>query len=158
MGLSDSLGLSGAALGYMSDMRHNDELLTFLKDMINNFVAVGLLSSISGLRAFGVSRAIFYRESASGINRFAYYLALDIVGSVKTVLHCLCYLLPYYYFALPRAGFGSIYFVIVSLMFSWTGTAYITSQVCIAFNNSCPWYLGLVSFICYLVYFPIGTV
>lgn len=122
---------SGAALGYMADMRTNSQLLIVEKDVTYNFVAVGLLSSISGLRAFGLSQEIFYRESARGINRLAHFLALDIVGVMKTIVHGLCYLLPYYYFALPRATFRGIYFVIVSLMYSWTGSAYITSQVSI---------------------------
>lgn len=116
----------------MADLRKKDGLITFQKDVIYNFIAIGLLSSISGLRAFGLSKEIFYRESASGINRFAFFLALDLVGMMKTVLHGLCYLLPYYYFSLPLSKFGAIYFVIVSLMYSWTGSAYITSQVRIA--------------------------
>lgn len=127
--LSDFTVCAGMALGYMTDMRQLENLFTFQKDSMYNFVGAGLLSSLAGLRAFGVSQNVFYRETARGINRLAYYLAVDTVGILSTTVHCLCYVLPYYYFMLPRTDFGRFYFIVVSMMFSWTGTAYITSQV-----------------------------
>ena len=37
-------------------------------------LAVGLTTLLASLRPFGNERAVFWRESASGVNKFAYFL------------------------------------------------------------------------------------
>jgi hypothetical protein len=40
-----------------------------------NNVALGLMSTVAGLNAFGRTREMFYREAASGLNRCGPLLA-----------------------------------------------------------------------------------
>ena len=46
-----------------------------ISDNVYNIIGLSLLSMVSGLRTFGRDRYIFYRESASGMNRVSYFVA-----------------------------------------------------------------------------------
>ncbi len=44
--------------------------MRFDVDTLYNNVALGLLTTVSALRTFGVHRMVFYREAASGLNKY----------------------------------------------------------------------------------------
>ncbi|GMH39179.1 hypothetical protein BSKO_07077 [Bryopsis sp. KO-2023] len=122
-------GVTGMVLGLVADMRHKSGLGVFGTDMMHSCVGIGLLSCVAALRTFGQTRTVFYRESARGINKLAFFIAVDVFGVTGAVLRALCFTLPYYSYAQPRASLASIYIVTAFLVYCWTGMAYIISQV-----------------------------
>ena len=63
------LHMPGSLLGMMSD-RGRGTIMHVDVDTLYNNVALGLLSTVSGLKTFGAHRAIFRREAASGLNKY----------------------------------------------------------------------------------------
>lgn len=55
---------------------------------------VALLAMIAGLRTFNLDTLNFYRESASGINKLAYFLAKDLSDVSSSILRVLS-LMPF---------------------------------------------------------------
>ena len=82
---------------------------------------------IASLRTFSNDKLTFWRESASGINRVAYFLAKDSVDLFSVVLKPVIYLSMFYFFSGPRSSFVSNYIVTLALVYCVTGLAYITS-------------------------------
>ena len=41
-------------------------------DTLYNNVALGLLTTVSALRTFGLNRVVFFREASSGLNKYAH--------------------------------------------------------------------------------------
>lgn len=58
----------GSLLGIMSD-RGRGTIMHVDVDTLYNNVALGLLSTVSGLKTFGAHRMVFRREAASGLNK-----------------------------------------------------------------------------------------
>ncbi len=59
---------AGLALGSITE-RGRGNIMRFDVDALYNNVALGLLTTVSALRTFGVHRVVFYREAASGLNK-----------------------------------------------------------------------------------------
>lgn len=59
---------AGLALGSITE-RGRGNIMRFDVDTLYNNVALGLLTTVSALRTFGVHRVVFYREAASGLNK-----------------------------------------------------------------------------------------
>ncbi len=64
----EELSCAGLALGSITD-RGRGNIMRFDVDTLYNNVALGLLTTVSALRTFGVHRVVFYREAASGLNK-----------------------------------------------------------------------------------------
>lgn len=114
--------LTGACLG----------LLTPSKDSSlgsNNYtyviIALSLLCMIAALRTFTNDKLQFWRESASGINKLAYFLAKDMVDHFTTVIKPVIFLSTFYFFNNPRSTFVENYIVTLSLVYCVVGLAYI---------------------------------
>ncbi|KAA6416749.1 MAG: ABC transporter G family member 28-like [Trebouxia sp. A1-2] len=120
--------LTGLALGSITD-RGRGNIMRFDVDTLYNNVALGLLTTVSALRTFGVHRVVFYREAASGLNKFAFFLAQDTFDHTGTLLKSLLYMVMYYSFAQPRAVIWQMYLCTVAIVYACTGTAYLMSQV-----------------------------
>lgn len=90
-----------------------------------NVFLPALLIMIASLRTFSNDKLTFWRESASGINRVAYFLAKDVVDSFNVVIKPLIYLSMFYFFSNPRSTFTTNYTVTVVLVYCVTGIAYI---------------------------------
>lgn len=80
---------------------------------------------IASLRTFSNDKLTFWRESASGINRVAYFLAKDVVDLFNVVLKPVIYLSMFYSFSNPRSTFTDNFTVTVVLVYCVTGIAYI---------------------------------
>ena len=61
---------SGALLGQFSD-HGRDTIVAFDMYSCYTCIALGLLTAVAALPAFGAARHMFYREAASGLNRRA---------------------------------------------------------------------------------------
>jgi len=84
-----------------------------------------LLSMIAALRTFSVDKLQFWRESASGINRTAFFLAKDVVDLFNVGLKPLIYLSMFYFLSTPRSTFLDNYIVTLVLVYCVTGISYI---------------------------------
>lgn len=114
--------LCGACLG----------LITPSKDSSlgsNNYtyviIALSLLCMISALRTFSNDKLQYWRESASGINRVAYFLAKDTVDHFNTVIKPVVFLSMFYFFNNPRSSFVENFTVTLALVYCVTGIAYV---------------------------------
>lgn len=114
--------LSGACLG----------LITPSKDSSlgsNNYtyviIALSLLCMISALRTFSNDKLQYWRESASSINRVAYFLAKDTVDHFNTAIKPVVFLSMFYFFNNPRSSFVENYIVTLALVYCVTGIAYV---------------------------------
>lgn len=114
--------LCGACLG----------LITPSKDSSlgsNNYsyviIALSLLCMIAALRTFTNDKLQYWRESASCINRVAYFLAKDTVDHFNTLIKPVVFLSMFYFFNNPRSSFVENYIVTIALVYCVTGIAYI---------------------------------
>jgi hypothetical protein len=80
---------------------------------------------IAALRTFSLDRLQYWRESAAGMNRLAYFIAKDSVDHFNTVIKPLVYLSMFYFFNNPRSSFAENYVVTLALVYCVVGIAYI---------------------------------
>ncbi|XP_046860536.1 putative white-brown complex homolog protein 30 [Xenia sp. Carnegie-2017] len=92
-------------------------------------IVVGLVGVYAALRCFGVHRIVFWRESASGINRVSYYLAVNIAYIPILLVSPAVYLSLYYSIAAFLAPFSSHYFVFLCSWFCLSGLGYVLSLI-----------------------------
>ncbi|KAI5060290.1 hypothetical protein GOP47_0024710 [Adiantum capillus-veneris] len=121
--------LCGACLGLITPSR--DSSLGS-----NNYtyviIALSLLCMISALRTFSNDKLQYWRESASGINRVAYFLAKDTVDHFNTVIKPVVFLSMFYFFNNPRSSFVENFVVTLALVYCVSGIAYVFA---ITFHN-----------------------
>merc|ERR1712241_664873 len=92
-------------------------------------MGLALLSVVSCLRTFGNERAIFWRESASGINIFAFFVA-SILGNIFYIaLQCTLYASVYYYIARPPAHFLTYFWPCLLVSANGGSWGYLLSTV-----------------------------
>lgn len=68
-------------------------------------VALGLMTSISCLGIFGRDRAVFWRESASGVSVLAFYLARVTISLFDVLIWCYIFTAVWYLSARPDSDF-----------------------------------------------------
>lgn len=93
-------------------------------DIFLVFVAA-LLIMIASLRTFSNDKLTFWRESASGINRVAYFLAKDVVDLFSVAIKPAIYLSMFYFLSNPRSSFVQNYIITMVFVYCVTGIAYI---------------------------------
>ena len=131
---------AGMILGMLANGK-DVHLDMYANNLLYSIVAMGLLGTISGLRPFTKDRLVFYRESASGLSRLAYFFALDTFGHIGSLFRATCYIVPWSWYAQPRTKFGDMLLISVFVVYSCTGMGYFLSQVgevyiCVA-HGSC---------------------
>lgn len=80
---------------------------------------------IAALRTFSNDKLTYYRESASGINRLAYFVAKDTVDLFNAVIKPVVYLSMFYFFNSPRSSFAANFMVTMVLVYCVTGIGYV---------------------------------
>lgn len=116
--------LSGACIGILAKL--TDENFGVL-GYTYTLIAMPLLCMIAALRTFSLDRLQYWRESAAGMNRLAYFIAKDSVDLFHIVIKPLVYLSMFYYFNNPRSTFAQNYIVTLALVYCVVGIAYIFS-------------------------------
>ncbi|KAG0607438.1 hypothetical protein M758_8G028500 [Ceratodon purpureus] len=116
--------LAGVCLGPLSQMKDTNLGVT---GYFYTLIALALLIMIASLRTFSNDKLTFWRESASGINRVAYFLAKDVVDLFNVVIKPVIYLSMFYFFSNPRSTFVSNFIVTLVFVYCVTGIAYILS-------------------------------
>ncbi|KAL6776445.1 hypothetical protein ACKKBG_A21155 [Auxenochlorella protothecoides x Auxenochlorella symbiontica] len=122
------IAVTGMTLGLLSD-RGRETIMHYAVSTTYSVVAVGLMATVGGLSTFGTRRLIAQREAAAGLNRLAFFLALDSVDAVLSLIHSAVYLVMWYSFAVPRAVVWQMYAVTAATVYACTGMAYLLSQV-----------------------------
>ncbi|KAG0609196.1 hypothetical protein M758_8G165400 [Ceratodon purpureus] len=130
--------IAGACLGVLSNMK---DINLGSQGYHFTVIALALLTMIASLRTFSVDKLQYWRESASGVNRVAFFIAKDMADLVNVVLRPLIYLSMFYFFCNPRSTFLSNYCVTLVLVYCVTGYAYIiaillepaSAQLCAVF-------------------------
>ncbi|XP_048580933.1 putative white-brown complex homolog protein 30 [Nematostella vectensis] len=92
-------------------------------------MALGMTAILPSLRCFGNNRTTFWREAASGVNRFSYFLAVDIAQVPIMLISPLVYLSLLYALAIPRGQFIYHYASTVGAWFACVGSGYLISIV-----------------------------
>ncbi|KAH9542765.1 hypothetical protein CY35_13G024500 [Sphagnum magellanicum] len=114
--------MAGACVGVLSNM---DDTNLGAGGYFYTLIALALLVMIASLRTFSQDKLQFWRESASGINRVAYFVAKDMVDLFNVIIKPLIYLSMFYFFSNPRSTFISNFIVTMVLVYCVTGIAYI---------------------------------
>eukprot|EP01018_Ginkgo_biloba_P021263 Gb_15142 [translate_table: standard] len=114
--------LAGACLGILSKV--NDESFGYV-GYTHTIIAMSLLCMIAALRTFAQDKLQYWRESASGMNRVAYFLAKDSIDHFNTAIKPLVYLSMFYFLNNPRSSFAANYVVLLVLVYCVVGIAYI---------------------------------
>eukprot|EP00026_Physarum_polycephalum_P000451 Phypoly_transcript_00452.p1 GENE.Phypoly_transcript_00452~~Phypoly_transcript_00452.p1 ORF type:complete len:1573 (+),score=187.05 Phypoly_transcript_00452:292-4719(+) len=92
-------------------------------------LSIGFTAMAASLRCFGTEKVIFWRESASGINKVAYFLGKNIAQLVNIILAPVVFLSIFYTLTSPRATFLSYFEVLLLLQFAVVGVGYVVSIV-----------------------------
>ncbi|GLJ04797.1 hypothetical protein SUGI_0003600 [Cryptomeria japonica] len=88
-------------------------------------ISMSLLCMIAALRTFSQDKMHYWRESAAGMNRVAYFAAKDSIDHFNTVIKPLVYLSMFYFFNNPRSTFAANYIVTLVMVYCVEGIAYI---------------------------------
>ncbi|KAH9327589.1 hypothetical protein KI387_007767, partial [Taxus chinensis] len=114
--------LSGIFMGILAQVK--DENFGFV-GYTYTIIAMSLLCMIAALRTFSLDKLHYWRESAAGMNRIAYFIAKDSIDHFNTVIKPLVYLSMFYFFNSPRSTFVANYIVTLAMVYCVQGIAYI---------------------------------
>ena len=116
----------GFIIGYITD---SDVFEKLASNIFNAIITSSIVGCIISLRVFGSDRIMYWRFSAVGINRFAYYIGATIASFPWIFLHPLIFLMFYWPMAMPRGSFA-VYFTMISLgMFCAQGLGHLISVI-----------------------------
>ncbi|CAM6102781.1 unnamed protein product [Calypogeia fissa] len=116
--------LAGICLGILSNWQ---DVSIWEQGYQYTLICLALLVMIASLRTFTMDKLQFWRESSSGVNRLAYFLAKDTVDHFNTILKPVVYLCTFYFYNDPRATFSSNYIITLALTYCCTGIAYVVA-------------------------------
>lgn len=110
----------------------NFKIQNFPSNIVFSVVCMAVLSMITHVRTFSLDKVIIRREIDNRLNIFPFFIAYNIVDFIWIALIPLVYMIPYYYYVLPRTPFYEFYGV--SFMVCWwgSGISYIVSAFPIA--------------------------
>eukprot|EP01155_Anaeramoeba_flamelloides_P023511 Anaeramoba_flamelloidesa807698_426.p1 GENE.a807698_426~~a807698_426.p1 ORF type:complete len:1402 (+),score=332.06 a807698_426:290-4207(+) len=84
-------------------------------------LAIALTSTMASLKIFGKEKVVYWRESASGLNSFAYFVAKNFASIPSQLLQPAVFLSIYYALVKPRISVMGLYGVL--LLIQLTGSA-----------------------------------
>ena len=92
-------------------------------------LAIGLCTIISSMRTFGAEKTNFWRESARGINRYAYFCGKNLIDVPKLMLVPIFFMILFYGLTARRASLAELYGIILAGAFAVSGIGYTISMV-----------------------------
>ncbi|CAB4016980.1 white-brown complex homolog 30, partial [Paramuricea clavata] len=92
-------------------------------------MAIGLTAMLAALRCFGNHRTTFWRESAAGVNRVSYFLAVNFAQMPILVMMPLVYLSLLYTLTSPRSYFSAHYTAVFCAQLCCSGLGYAISTI-----------------------------
>ncbi|KAJ3276162.1 hypothetical protein HDV01_005610 [Terramyces sp. JEL0728] len=93
----------------------------------NVALAICIAAGPAGVNIFGPESIVYYREAASGHNRFAYYLAKTVGSFPRIMLSSLHMIGIFYFYIAPATSFICMYLMIMLTYFGIYGLATIVS-------------------------------
>lgn len=80
-------------------------------------LAIGLTASSPGVKIFGEEKLVYWREAASGHNRFAYYIGKILSTIPRMIVANLHFTVLFYLLSTPRITFAAAF--IANLLYFW---------------------------------------
>lgn len=102
-------------------------ILPLLGLLIN--MTVGLAGAPAGVKTFGEEKTVFWREAASGYNRFAYYIGKTISVIYRFAITSLHFTAIFYFLACPLISFERMFALILLAFYCVYGLASIVSTL-----------------------------
>lgn len=109
-------------------------------------LAVSLAGAPAGVDVFGEERQVFFREAASGHNRYSYYAGKSISVLYRIILSALHFTAVLYFLGTPLIAFSRLYTIIVLTFYSVYAMAAIISMLVRRENAA------LMSVVCCMIY------
>ena len=72
---------------------------------------------------------MYWRESASGLSTFPYFIGNSIIDMYYVVIAPLIFLGPYWHMTLPQTSYSSYYYVGLGVTFWTSGACYFLSSI-----------------------------
>lgn len=92
-------------------------------------LAVGIASAPAGVKIFGEEKLVFWRESAAGHNRLAYYLGKTIASIYRVILSALHFTTFYHILGSPLISFDRLYLLLFMMIFCVYGLSVVVSML-----------------------------
>jgi hypothetical protein len=102
-------------------------------------MATGIMGVTIGCRTFFNERVQFKRETYSGANKLAYFLAKILVDLEQIVVNTFAVVITFYFVAAPRGQFADYMVTVLLLQYCFFGLGYVVSWI---FPN--PQLVGLI--------------
>ncbi|RKO90120.1 P-loop containing nucleoside triphosphate hydrolase protein [Blyttiomyces helicus] len=97
-------------------------------------LAVALSGAPAAVNVFSNEKPVFWRETASGHSRVAYYLGKTIAATYRVALSALHFTAIYYVLAKPLVGFGMQYLILLGMFFGVYGMSAAISTLVLREN------------------------
>ncbi|KAJ3446436.1 abc transporter g family member [Anaeramoeba flamelloides] len=92
-------------------------------------LAIALTSTMSTLKVFGNERVVFWRETSTGMNSFAYFLGKNLSNLPNILLQPLVFLSIFYILVNPRTFLKDYYGVLILVQFAGSGIGMFVSTL-----------------------------
>lgn len=116
------IAAAGLTVGLLSD-RGRATIMDYAAQMAYSVVAISLMAMVSAVGTFR-NETVLCREAASGLNRVAYFLAMDSFDFSGAALRSAIYLITWYSFSNPKAVLWQLYAVVLALFYACSGMGY----------------------------------
>lgn len=116
--------ISSYAIGKMNS---DPPFTRLLNAHFQAILVFGLLTGLSHLRPFGSTRPVFWRESAAGVNKLSYFVALNLASIPMQLLSTAFFLFVAWTLISPRSSFSNHYEIFLAGSLAISGLAYLIS-------------------------------
>lgn len=107
-------------------------LSQYPNNIIYAIVCMGVLSMITHIRTFALDKIVIRRESDNRISIVPYYIAYNIVDLLWIFMIPFVFMIPYYYFIIPKTNFITFYGVAFMVCWWCSGASYIIAALPLA--------------------------
>jgi len=113
--------LCGLGIGLMHKGKLGPDTMDMPSNLLMALMGLALLIAVSSLHVFGENRAVFWRESASGISVSAFFLAKVLGHTFDVLLLCSTYVLTYFMVTRPPVPYMD--YLVPGLLLSFSAAA-----------------------------------
>ena len=84
-------------------------------------MTLGVVTTVAGLRPFGVERMVYWREASSGVSTLSYFVSKNLVFLIDIVALPFLYTVAFSFLTTPTMGFITMFTVFVGLAWATSG-------------------------------------
>jgi len=92
-------------------------------------LVIGMTTMLSHIGVFSTTKAAYWREASTGINRLAYFLAADFAQWPIILVIPVMYLSVFYTLTTPQSSFGIQYGILLATVFCTSGAWLAVAQL-----------------------------